>query len=90
MDAYAITNPKRALKRREVEAGAESAADGASDGDGGTAAKKPTPKPAAESAPPVRFTTGPERLTPEEQARRVEQFRKLQRRQQGKAPAEVI
>lgn len=78
-DIYAITNPKRALKRREAEADAGPA----SDGDGGTAAP-------AKNEGDVRWSKGrPEALTPEERARRIEQFRRLQRNQ-SKPPARVI
>lgn len=80
MDYDEIVKPKKTLRRREEEA--------EGDGDGGTTAaavkKTPPPKPAAEAAPAApapRFTTGPRTVTPEEQARRIEEFRKLQTRQ---------
>lgn len=85
MDSSEYVNPRKTLKRRELEAGAESA----SDGDGGTVAptkKKPAPATEAAPAPAVKFTTGPRGITPEEQARRVQQFKALQRKQR----AEII
>lgn len=71
-DAYAIMNPKRALKRREEEADAGTAADAAPE-------TKPADEPAARG---VQMPKGkPAPLTPEEQARRAAQFRALQRKQ---------
>lgn len=70
MDAYAITNPKRALKRREEEAEADQT----------SAEKKAAPaEPPAEGG--VRWSKGPQKMTPEEEARRRAQFLKLQRKQ---------
>lgn len=87
-----IIKPKKTIERRLAEA--------EGDGDGGAVApgKRPPPKPPtkpgakpapeATAEPAVRFTTGPQKLTPEEQAKRIKQFRDLQSRQ--RRPAEII
>lgn len=75
-DPYAITNPKRALKRREEEAEADTASDGG--GDTAAPAKKADEAPAEGG---VRWSKGPQKMTPEEEARRRAQFRALQRKQ---------
>lgn len=69
MDAYAVTNPKRALKRREEEA---------------EAAESPAEKKAAPAAEPggkMRFGNGRPEPTPEKKAEQDARLREMQRRQ---------